>query len=1168
MERKPADANSAASSIVPSFIVNQIHSVKAELLNRKGIHYWDRFEHTDDLHFLDKSIATFERAVEVTPNGHAHLPSRLINLSSTYALRFDRSGDPSDNDQALKWNRKAIELTPPDSKVLSGYLNNLGISLASRFGHTGRLTDLNEAIIAYQRSINTLSPNDPDLPQTLSNLGTSFNKRFVVTGNVDDITQAIEIQRRSLELTAVGDIDIPGLLQNLGTSLQIRYKRMGNLQDITEAIDMHKKAVNLIPPSHSDFASQLHSLGNALQHHFEFTGDLPSISEAIQIKQKAVDNTPLRDAELPARLSDLGSAFLRRYDKTASFSDIEDALKFGERAVELAPNRPSSLNSLGNALQSRFRHTGELIYITKAIKLQQTAVDLTSSEHPSLPGWLVNLGNAYQARFEHSGDLKDMDEAIRYRKRAVELTPQGHPELPSFLNNLGAALSRRFESTGELTDIDEAISAQRKAVEMSPPGHAEVPMRLSNLGNSLQRRFRITRALMDIVEAITTLQQAVDLSPPDYAELPSLLNNLGTAYQRRFQYGHMPDINEAIRYQLLAVELCQVGHASLPGRYKNLANSFKFRLERTKSQQDVDNSIKYYKISATISGPPSVRLEAASNWATLSSQHYPTSHDTLDAYDTAIRLISLVAGLEQTIHNRQLKLRDISGLTLKAAAAACALGRPDRALEWLEQGRCLVWSQLNQLRPPLDELRLHDKDLAERIAVTSRALESAGSRSAERPDPSKGKSAEDEALTHVQLANEWEDLLTTVRSIPGFENFLQPQPFSSLSAHLPDSGYVVVINVHEDRCDAIALASKLDSPIHIPLSHLTLARGDEFRRNLTSHLNTVGMRARGSAAPDVDEDQKRKPVRRPYAPGGRGVIAEILAGMWNDIVKPIFEGLGFMKPKSTELPELPRIWWCATGPLAFLPLHAAGLHGSGELSTALDYVISSYTPTVSALTGRVKDTHPIQDGAAGIFLVSQPDTPGLGRIPGTSREVHSIEEQAIDHGIRVLLLEGDEATTTLGLENMEKYSSVHFACHAIQDDEEPMHSGFFFHDGRIDLSTVIKRNLHNADLAFLSACQTSTGEEKLAEEAVHLAAGMLAAGYRGVVATMWSIGDRDAPDVARDFYSFLFSGSNVTKLNSTQAARALHLAIQMLRNRLDQSERSFLAWVPYVHFGM
>ena len=43
----------------------------------------------------------------------------------------------------------------------------------------------------------------------------------------------------------------------------------------------------------------------------------------------------------------------------------------------------------------------------------------------------------------------------------------------------------------------------------------------------------------------------------------------------------------------------------------------------------------------------------------------------------------------------------------------------------------------------------------------------------------------------------------------------------------------------------------------------------------------------------------------------------------------------------------------------------------------------------------------------------------------------------------------------------------------------------------------------NASLAFLSACETAMGAEDLPDEAMHLAASLLFAGFGGVVATMW-----------------------------------------------------------------
>ncbi|KAH6905549.1 CHAT domain-containing protein [Coprinopsis sp. MPI-PUGE-AT-0042] len=170
------------------------------------------------------------------------------------------------------------------------------------------------------------------------------------------------------------------------------------------------------------------------------------------------------------------------------------------------------------------------------------------------------------------------------------------------------------------------------------------------------------------------------------------------------------------------------------------------------------------------------------------------------------------------------------------------------------------------------------------------------------------------------------------------------------------------------------------------------------------------------------------------------------------------------------------------------------------------------------------------------------------------------------------MLRGSILTVDECLQYMENHSCIHLACHASQNVSEPLQSRFLFHNGSLNLATIIQRDLKNADLAFLSACQTSAGDEKLSDEAVHLAAGMLAAGYRRVVATMWSIGDGNAPEVANDFYSYLFShredseGSGGSVDGST-SAYALHHAIQKLRQRLDHTDKSLLAWAPYVHFG-
>ena len=199
-------------------------------------------------------------------------------------------------------------------------------------------------------------------------------------------------------------------------------------------------------------------------------------------------------------------------------------------------------------------------------------------------------------------------------------------------------------------------------------------------------------------------------------------------------------------------------------------------------------------------------------------------------------------------------------------------------------------------------------------------------------------------------------------------------------------------------------------------------------------------------------------------------------------------------------------------------------------------------------------------------MISQPATPNLPYIPGTTKEVLAIMQILKNHNVQFLCLEGEVATVNQGITNMETHSCIHFACHAYQDTQEPLKSRFMLHDGGLELSGIIKRKIEGADLAYLSACQTSTGDEKLSEEAVHLAAGMLAAGYRGVVATMWSISDQHGPQVAEDFYAGLISQDlEQEQLSTNNAAHALHYSTQKLRKKLGDLS---LDWIPYVHFGL
>jgi CHAT domain-containing protein len=77
-------------------------------------------------------------------------------------------------------------------------------------------------------------------------------------------------------------------------------------------------------------------------------------------------------------------------------------------------------------------------------------------------------------------------------------------------------------------------------------------------------------------------------------------------------------------------------------------------------------------------------------------------------------------------------------------------------------------------------------------------------------------------------------------------------------------------------------------------------------------------------------------------------------------------------------------------------------------------------------------------------------------------------------------------------------SGMHVLCR----QDELTKSGLMLEDGHLMLGDIIKLDLPKAGFAFLSACQTMTGEETPLEEASHIAGGILLAGYRSVVVGM------------------------------------------------------------------
>ncbi|KAG9127028.1 hypothetical protein FRC07_000955 [Ceratobasidium sp. 392] len=304
------------------------------------------------------------------------------------------------------------------------------------------------------------------------------------------------------------------------------------------------------------------------------------------------------------------------------------------------------------------------------------------------------------------------------------------------------------------------------------------------------------------------------------------------------------------------------------------------------------------------------------------------------------------------------------------------------------------------------------------------------------------------------------------------------------------SSTIAIVVVHEYNCAAIVTRPDSSEVAHVSLNDYSFGKARGAHTLLLQSLRSEGRSFRG-----VSNKSTKK--------SAKSAMEQILKELWTGIAEPILESLGYMNPPPNE--ELPHITWCPTGPLTFLPLHAAGDHESPGRAL-LDYAVSSYTPNLTSLL-----VAPLTKAASsGLAAVGQSATHGLKPLPNTGPELDQIGLLA-NRIMPFTRLDGQHATSQAVLDAMERHSWVHLACHASQNPNQPTASAFHIHDGPLDLATITRKQLKNADLAFLSACQTATGDYALPEESMHLAAGMIMAGYRRVIATMWSIEDEDAP---------------------------------------------------------
>lgn len=1081
--------------------------------------------------FLDMAIAASLELLSTHTQQHEgsiDWAKTHVTASDLLHRRFRRDAKDDDLNAAIAQCTSALSVASPDHPLLYQFHVCLAQRLEDRYQRVGRPADLDAAVTALQSAVQHCPIRDANLPILLFRLGRVHRRRYDLRREPIDAVESERAARAAVDATGPGDRGIGAALGNLGLALYARFQADRRQADLDEAVGHLRAATEL----------------------------------GVDLDDRAL------------ALSNLCVVLRTRYDQTGAVADLEAAVEAGRKAVLIGGNKANwsyKLN-LALALCARYNATLNIADLDSAAEMLEHDRTLSSAIRLD-PQWLSARGIVFSARYRATGASADLDAAVGAYLDALAEARRLGGHLGFYLRNAGAVLLSRYERTHDESDLRHGTELCLAAVQEAENTGDEASA-LSNYASAMSFSYERTRLINDLDLAIDAGRAAVAASPAGSPLRAAYLANLAGRLLVRNQTEPDDDLlSDAVDTAREAVSSLVAGY---PGRYmalSNLAQLLRLRWERHGDVEAGDESHALFLEAATdITAPPNEQVRSAGRRGVMAAL-LGDWDDAVAGYTDALKKLEIAAWYGLTREDRLHSIDLVEGLARDAAAAALQSRRAGMALQLMEQGRAFVAGQEMVVNARLADLRQRNPDLARSLEeMLIRIGRAFGAQSSDRFQEHRLVGELTEPVTsqnriadrRLALAREWDRLVDDVRKRDGFEDFLKPPRLETLLS-AASSGPIATINVSRWRCDALLVRASGVEVEELP--DLTLdsvvARANQYLQVL--YKVDGAARELYLARQRLESDEQTLAATRQYTEAKQAwqdarderdsTLESVLHWLWDTVAEPVLNALGFHRtPEPGE--DWPRLWWCPTGPLAVLPLHAAGYHQTGIGRTVLDRVASSYTPTLRALleARRPLDASPEHER---MLIVSLADTPDEVPLDDVVRERNLlISLFSSSH----TLLDGKAATASAVIEQLPRHRWAHFSCHGGQNLADPSRGGLLLHDRILTIADISARQ-HEGEFAFLSACMTAVGGVNLPDEAITLTAALHYTGYRQLIGTMWTVYDETAADVAEAVYADLTSTG---QFEPSYAAVALHTAIRHLR---DAKHLPPGDWSPFTHTG-
>ncbi|MFE9187557.1 CHAT domain-containing protein [Micromonospora haikouensis] len=929
--------------------------------------------------------------------------------------------------------------------------------------------------------------------------------------------------------------------------------------DIDSIVAMFREAFRLTPAGDPNYARCANGLAVAVHTQAAVRQEMPLLAEAIKLFRSAVAAVTAADENLPNMLTDLALTLLFWWCKApdadpgavdearaALFRALvltqQDTPEFGRRLdlmrrVEMARvTRDARARQTSPETRAAYETldvvVSSLLGVGAIPAVGEDAADGTDSPAAAIMrhlGMRLGMGEPGESRhaelmdftaavlrFGRETDLEEIVDKVveSWLRQLAQLTPEERPEALAAIFSaqdtpVPAAPLVDQEMLDEVTQLHEWLLRE---LPEDDPDRASLRLAQDQL-----RLIRLAAAVASGTEpsdsGVHELSTLLAELPRAIAELPAgrrfttkwveQIAVLGNALLSPFETLVVID-QEIRRYRCRLAELPE-DHPDRLANSTYLAHTLFARYAHTAEENVFQEAVRLTRQVVAASASPPARL--VSDWSMW------------------LGLRTRRGGLGAMTDGDRARTSGIAVLGAQMVGDAIIGVDPAGALEYLEDSRAIMLSRALNTRRELDNLHRADPELAERFAALREQIQ-VGMNPGMEPRP------EGEARFSA-LSGEWAELVRQIEALPGFDRFLMPVTLGLADlAPAAAEGPVVMINLDERRCDALVLRDGRARVVRLPELRMTdvVTQADAFQAAiiaLSQPYTVEGSLVVGAA---------------------RRTVLDTLGWLWKVLAEPVLDALDFAEPDPGQ--PWPRLWWSPSGPLTFLPIHAAGLPGTPGASV-LDRVVPSYTPTLRALLHSRSRRTPSRRNT---FAVAMPETPGRASLPATVREATAFAENA--------RLVGAAATRAAVRSALPGAAVVHFACHAESDPADASASRLVLHDGPLTAIEVSRLRLDGAELAYLSACTTARGSAVLADEAIHIASAFQLAGYAQAVGTLWEVGDAVAARVAVEFHHEL--ATTLDHPERPAGAHALHAVTRRLR---DKWPKAPWRWAAYVHSG-